>query len=262
MDANWELSIMTNSQGLALAILGSVLILHARFSFAAETIMLTCKDKKKKIVGELVSADGDKIVIKDTDGNNVDVKWADVQKVSNGLTQEKALARWKEENADKVCGTCHGDRVVACPKCGGTGKDATKKVACKTCNATGSIKCTGKGCVNGTADCPNTCLKLSEGKWELGADGIRWRKFVAGNTVASWSERHLGQVIVIENGTPVNKGVCPQCNGTMKIKCLLCIGTGNITCPDCKGEKQVSSACDQCKDGKIPCAACKGTGLK
>jgi len=245
-----------------LVVLASILATHAAALKAAEMVIVTEKDGKKKVIGELVSADGDKVVVKPEDEENVELKWSDIQKVSNGLTQVVAAQRWKALNADKVCPTCHGDRVIACPKCGGTGKDAVAKALCKNCNGTGQAKCTVKSCVNGMCDCPGQCLKLSEGNWEFGQEDLRWRKFTYPGGWASWSERHLGQIIAYEDGKPVNKGVCPQCNGTTKIKCLLCTGSGKIVCPVCLGSKEVAAACAVCQNGKVTCPTCKGTGVK
>ena len=229
---------------------------------AAESVIVTLNDGKKQI-GELVQCDGDKIVVRDADGKDATIPWTDIKRMSNGLTAEKAAARWREQNADKVCPTCHGDKVTACPQCKGSGKGANAKVKCRTCLGTGVAKCTAKGCKDGKVDCPSTCLKLSEGTWEVGEGGLRWRKFTgADGSWATWSERHLGQLIVMEDGKPVNKGQCPTCKGTMKVECTGCKGTGKATCPDCKGDKEVPAPCAACKGGKVVCAACKGTGLK
>lgn len=229
---------------------------------AAESVIVTKKDGKKQM-GELTLVDPDKVILKDADEKNIEIPWADIQKMSNGLNRESGTKRWKEENAERLCATCHGERFVECLKCKGTGKDPVAKVACKTCQGTGSTKCTVKSCVNGVADCPNTCLKLSEGTWyEEG--GKKWRKFTTSKFVASWSDGHLGQVIVIKDGLPTNTGVCPVCMGKTKVQCMLCKGTGTVACAECQGTKQVPADCEACKGGTVrtPCATCKGTGLK
>ncbi|HEY3323149.1 MAG TPA: hypothetical protein VGP72_22035 [Planctomycetota bacterium] len=227
---------------------------------AAESVIVSRKNGKKAF-GELLEASGEKLVVRDADGNNVDIPWADIQKVSNGLTQEKAAEQWRQANADKVCPACQGAKVTVCKKCKGSGQDPSRKVTCPKCNGAGSGRCTAKGCVNGMVDCPNSCLKLSEGKWES-RDGVRWRSFPRPGGWAEWSERHLGEVIAIENGNPVNKGRCPQCDGKTKVKCGTCNGTSEATCAFCKGQKEAPAPCPACKEGKLVCDACKGTGLK
>jgi hypothetical protein len=142
----------------AAIILGAFMLCSAASLQAADIVIVTQKDGKTKVIGEIASADGEKIVVKPEGADSVELKWENVQKVSNGLTQQAAAKRWKEQNADKICPTCHGDKVVACQKCGGTGKDPATKAPCKTCNATGEVKCTVKSCVGGKCDCPNSCL--------------------------------------------------------------------------------------------------------
>ena len=230
---------------------------------AAEMVIVTTADGKKQ-VGELAAADADKIVVRDGDGKDTQILWKDVQKVSNGLTREKALAKWKVDNSDKLCKVCHGDRVMACAKCNGTGTDSKVKIACVACTGTGSVKCTQKGCVNGKSDCTGNCLKLSEGEWVPGDGGKRWRKFTNpdGRGWATWSDAHLGQVVEVENGKYVNKGVCQLCKGTTKIDCPLCQTKGFITCPTCKGTKEAFAPCAACKGAKTTgCTECGGTGL-
>ena len=92
--------------------------------------------------------------------------------------------------------------------------------------------------------------------------GLLWQKFTYAGGWHSWSEQHLGELIKIENGVPVNKGKCPKCGGTSFITCELCKGTGKVICPECKGEKEIFPVCPDCKNGEVECKTCKGTGLK
>jgi hypothetical protein len=57
-----------------------------------------------------------------------------------------------------------------------------------------------------------------------------------------WSEHHLGEVIVMQDGKPTDIGKCKICGGTTKVTCPVCIGTGKETCPICKGKKFIPAA--------------------
>ena len=104
------------------------------------------------------------------------IKWEEIKSVSNGLTRATAIQKWKEAHADKLCGKCHGDGVLKCPDCDGSGVDPKQHKECATCKGTGSAgPCPTKGCVDGKIVCPAPCLKLSQGQWKLHADdGLRW----------------------------------------------------------------------------------------
>lgn len=193
----------------------------------------------------------------------LDIPWSDVKSLSNGMTHAKFVAEWKTEHANQLCDKCHGERFVQCPDCKGTGIDPKQKTECATCKGSGSAgPCPTKGCVDGKIDCPQPCLKLSQGQWKL-KNGEHWREFRGRNgDTYSWSEHHLGELIVTEKGEPVNKGKCPTCNGTGKIGDPVCKGTGHKACPDCKGVGFTGPACPTCDHGRVKCQECKGTGLK
>ncbi len=60
------------------------------------------------------------------------------------------------------------------------------------------------------------------------------------NGTMSWTQAHLGEVIVTKPGQePQNMGKCPVCGGTMKIDCAVCKGTGTSPCYMCGGKKTV-----------------------
>lgn len=114
-------------------------------------------------------------------------------------------------------------------------------IACAACKGAGGSPCTAPGCEQGYLVCPGKCLKLSEGDWVKHGDGLRWRRFVfdGGRRYGEWSERHLGEVIEMRDGVPVNAGKCPTCRGKTKVPCGACGGKGLIPCEVCKGARQV-----------------------
>ena len=127
----------------------------------------------------------------------------------------------------------------------GTAAPAEKTKVCFQCKGAGKIKCTVPSCKNGQADCPGPCLKLSKGVWiHMHVDGHPpedvWQKFEGtGGKWSAWSQAHVGEVIQMQNGEPVNIGKCTICGGTGHVKCSLCKGTGEIVCPICEGKKVV-----------------------
>lgn len=110
---------------------------------------------------------------------------------------------------------------------------------CATCSGTGGLKC--RWCKEGQVDCPGPCLKLSRGKWQhmdvAGHDPKElWQKFDYGRgAYKAWSQGHVGEVVVMQNGEPVNTGPCETCNGTTHVPCKNCRGTGKAPCPACRG---------------------------
>ena len=232
---------------------------------AAQQRVTVTKVGGKALSGILASTDLDGIHIKfGPKGELVDIPWADVKSISNGLTHDKYVANWKADHAGALCEKCHGDRFVPCPDCKGTGIDAKQRRECKTCKGTGSAgACTTVGCKDGKIDCPRPCLKFSQGKWYI-KDGAKWRDFKTadGRGTFSWSEHHIGDLVVMENGTPTNKGPCPTCGGTGKLDDPACKGTGHKLCPDCKGDGFTGPACPTCDHGHVTCDECKGSGLK
>jgi hypothetical protein len=91
-------------------------------SVSAEEVEVMYKDGKKDR-GEWVDANADKVILKMKVGNNsvdLQIPWAKIETLSNGLTRETAVKKWKEVHKDKLCPTCNGERQVSCPKCNGT----------------------------------------------------------------------------------------------------------------------------------------------
>lgn len=244
-------------------------ILISTSAFAAEVVEITYNDGKKE-KGELIEQSVDKVVLRQKMAdNNIDfpIPWTRIQSISNGLTRETVLKKWKETNKDKLCPDCNGDRQVSCKKCNGSGSLTRIMAPCAACEGTGSTACKTKGCDHGKIPCTGNCLKLSEGKWEKGDENLLWRKFTYPGGWNSWSERHLGEVIEIQNGKPVNIGKCKLCDGTTTLKCKACEGTGKTVCAVCKGAKEIAQGgpapkCPDCQGGKLSCPTCKGSGLK
>jgi hypothetical protein len=120
---------------------------------------------------------------------------------------------------------------------------------CFECNGAGTVPCRAPGCVNGKVDCPGPCLKLSKGLWKHTdihgkLSDVLWQEFTSadGRWTMAWSEHHLGEVIVMQDGKPTNIGKCKICGGTTKVPCPVCKGTGKETCPICKGKKFIPVA--------------------
>lgn len=47
------------------------------------------------------------------------------------------------------------------------------------------------------------------------------------------SQNHIGELIEYDNGRPVTRGRCPTCEGTSRVVCAICTGTGK--CVACAG---------------------------
>ena len=87
-------------------------------------------------------------------------------------------------------------------------------------------------------------MKLSVGIWEHmavpGHDPKElWQKHTGPKGWHAWTSAHVGEVIEIQNGTPVNIGKCPTCGGKATVSCKICKGTGTMVCPACRGNKVV-----------------------
>ena len=112
---------------------------------------------------------------------------------------------------------------------------------CVACGGAGTVPCRAGGCSGGKLDCPGPCLKLSRGEWvHLNVTGHDpnelWQKFpIANGKYVAWNQGHVGEVIEIQNGQPVNIGRCKICRGTGKVDCSVCKGSGRITCSRCGG---------------------------
>ena len=119
---------------------------------------------------------------------------------------------------------------------------------CFGCKGEGIVACLVPGCVDGQVDCPGPCLKLSRGAWAHQVVAGHpptdlWITFTTANGGSmSWNQNHVGDVIVYQNGDPVDTGKCKVCGGTGKVKCQVCKGTGRVTCPICDGKKFIPVA--------------------
>jgi hypothetical protein len=226
------------------------------------------KNDHSTVRGMLVSYDRDKLTLsvkgklKDPPAN-VDISWDQINRVSNGLTREQALLRWEAAHPEMLCATCHGEGKVYCSTCHGTGHDPAASADCPICTGAGQIVCKTPKCDKGTAPCPNPgCLKLSDGGWYTKADGKRWKKFPAKNGgYHEWSEFHVGQVIEIADGTPINVGKCPVCGGKTTVSDPACHGTGEMACPRCSKKNDSPPCSNKCVNGLVQCTTCHGSGL-
>ena len=134
---------------------------------------------------------------------------------------------------------------VSCSKSANSSTVSEKTKVCFQCNGTGTMKCPEPDCKDGLVDCPGPCLKLSKGTWiHMDVAGHPptdlWQKFPkAEGGYTAWDQNHVGQVIEIQNGNPVNVGNCKICGGTSRVKCPVCKGTGEVVCTLCEGKKVV-----------------------
>ena len=229
---------------------------------AAEAVLLT-PTEGKPVAGELVKADTEKVVLRVGEGEaakEVEFLWAQIKRMSNGLTREKVLRSQAQDHPEKQCADCKGSGSATCASCQGKGIDAkAAKMKCPKCGGTGSGACS---CKEGRVPCNGPCLKRSEGNWVKGEGGLLWRTWIYPGGDLKWSERNIGEVIRIQDGRHTNLGKCEKCGGTTLMPCALCKGSGKGACSQCHGSKGASPPCPDCKNGKLPCAACKGTGLK
>ena len=121
--------------------------------------------------------------------------------------------------------------------------EATKP--CFRCGGSGTIHCAAPGCKDGQIECPGPCLKLSKGVWVHmqvaghSADDV-WQKFPkSSGGWEAWNQNHVGEVIEVKNGVPVNVGKCPVCTGSTRVQCPTCFGTGKAVCNLCGGKKMI-----------------------
>jgi hypothetical protein len=217
------------------------------------------------IRGQISTSDPDSITIQPAAKPGADaaspvvIEWKDIRSVSSGLTQQKALAAWKEQHAGQLCDTCHGDRTVFCPTCKGTGHDPASGANCKTCNGALVVECKTPKCKDGKIPCQRQCLKRSEGQW-VQHEGKTVRFFGR-----SWvSEAHVGELYSIDKqtGQLSLQGKCPTCDGTGVVFDPTCAGTGKMPCKECASRKGAPACPANCSAGRVPCNTCEGTGLK
>lgn len=124
------------------------------------------------------------------------------------------------------------------------GKD---EQTCFECKGVGTGSC--RACVKGKAECPGPCMRLTKGTWVhmnvAGHDPKElWQQFrgSGGKGGQAWNQNHVGEVVVIQNGEPVNIGPCKICGGTTRVTCPTCKGEGRQACPICEGRKVVPLA--------------------
>jgi uncharacterized Zn finger protein (UPF0148 family) len=115
---------------------------------------------------------------------------------------------------------------------------------CFNCDGAGRSPCFAAGCKRGMVDCPGPCLKLSSGTWqhmhvEGHSDSELWQTFRGIGGTRSWNQGHVGEVIEMQAGSPVNVGKCKTCGGAARVKCSTCAGTGEVGCSICDGQKVV-----------------------
>jgi hypothetical protein len=255
-----------------LGILVSALLVTAAPTPTAERVerVTIKKADGTTVAGELMWADHDGVGVRATPkAEAVLVPWKNVASISNGLTRQSAINKWKEKFKNALCGVCQGDQVVKHEACGGTGIATETKKDCQTCKGSGAgAKCTNAKCKEGKVDCPGPCLKLSVGSWVLKKeDGKKWRTLTArsgGRVIQHYvSDGHLGEVWALNSdGSSIeNKGQCTVCRGEAKLECGTCSGKGHLPCKSCAGVGVVGPACKDCAGGKIKCAECKGKGL-
>ena len=133
----------------------------------------------------------------------------------------------------------HGTGIAGAPR---------GQKTCFACDGKGKAACPAPGCQHGETDCPAPCLKLSQGKWEhLEVAGHSptelWQKITyGGGKYKNWDQSHVGEVIEMRNGEPVNIGKCKTCGGSTKAKCATCGGTGESPCETCDSRGFVPDA--------------------
>jgi len=156
--------------------------------------------------------------------------------------------------------------LALCGGCGQSASDASKSSSsgvsnvssqaaspakdqkiCFQCLGQGFVVCRA-GCVAGKQECPGPCMRLTRGAWihmnVAGHDPSElWQKFPnAGGKggYQAWTQHHVGEVVVYQNGQAVNIGACRVCGGTTRVNCAVCKGEGNVPCELCKGGKFIS----------------------
>ncbi|MGB7156907.1 MAG: hypothetical protein WBD40_02505 [Tepidisphaeraceae bacterium] len=246
---------------LAMAVAGSAIALAAPAPAKKPASIVTIKKQDGTTVrGQLVSAEPGQLVVKapGAAGETVNVRWSQIARVSNGLTQEQAAEQFRTLHKDELCADCHGEQGLRCKDCHGTAFDQSKLVDCTDCGGAGMFFCPNKKCDDGQIDCPAPCIKLSEGRWTV-KDGKRIRTMGRGGWV---SDGHLGELFDTKGGALTSLGKCPACQGTTKVDCPDCDGMAYKICGTCYFEGKVGPPCPTCEGGKTPCPTCSSTGLK
>lgn len=232
---------------------------------AVPRVVLTLIDGKS-ISGEFVEVSPAGMTLKqNAKSDPVFTPWSQIKHASNKMTHDSVVAEWQKTKRDQLCDSCVGTGATTCPTCEGTGVDPAQKQNCTKCEGTGSLgKCKTANCVEGKIPCPNTCLKPEMFTSPPDPKDGKKKKHFRGKGGGDywWSDGHIGELIVYEDGVPVNKGKCPKCDGTSRVVDTACKGTGKQLCADCHGHGVVGPDCTNCDDGQAKCATCSGTGLK
>lgn len=216
----------------------------------------------KSVSGELLSTSPEAVVIKPSPkADEVTISWNDIKRLGNGLTRQQVVDEWKKTKADELCYGCKGDGTEACSHCSGTGVEPSTAKDCEACKGTGIAgKC--PKCKEGQIPCPAPCLKGEGFPAKPEADGKRWREVTVKGIRWRFSEHHIGELLDAENKQVVSKGKCPTCGGTTRVACPQCRGSGNRECPKCHAAGKVGPTCAECKQGKVNCSKCKGSGMR
>lgn len=222
------------------------------------------KNDKSTVSGELIESSPAGVTVNPLKGDQALVPWSQIKTVSNGLTHQKIVDEWKTTKTELLCDTCHGDGTEKCETCHGSGVDPANAKPCEKCHGSGDLgKCLK--CKEGRVPCPATCLKASMfEKLPAESDGHKHKTFKNPKGGSQWwTEGHIGELVVVENGVWVNKGKCPTCVGKGEIICPTCHGTAERECPTCHGAGAAGPACPAaCRAGEVDCKVCHGTGLK
>jgi hypothetical protein len=117
---------------------------------------------------------------------------------------------------------------------------------CFECNGAKTVRCKASGCIQGQADCPGPCLKLSTPGWQAltipgSKPGELYMKYPHDDRSGfkAWSQKHIGEVVVKKNGRASSTRKCDICKGKAKLACAACKETGITTCGMCGGSGEV-----------------------
>lgn len=98
-------------------------------------------------------------------------------------------------------------------------------------------------------DCPGPCIKLTKGSWvhrEVAGHPATdiWQGFPSADHhhILYWNQYHVGDVIQMQNGEPVDIGKCTVCGGTGHVQCKTCKGTREAVCNICEGKKMIPAS--------------------
>lgn len=241
------------------------LTLSVAFAQDGKRLVIYLKDGKT-VSGEFIEATPAVVKVKPNPKSDtiLTVEWSKIRSLGNKMTREGIVKEWQKTHSEELCVTCHGTATTKCTTCDGTAVKPSEKVECTQCTGSGNLgPCKTPKCKDGKIPCPDKCLKADSFTGAPDAEGKRWRVF-RGKDRAELriSDAHIGELVVVENGSPVNKGKCPTCDGTTIVDDPICGGTGLKKCNACKGKGVTGPKCDDCTAGLIECGTCHGTGLR